>query len=337
MPGFRRSHQLLIGNKGEAREAVMTECPTRCGKPSSSGEMCPACWGRLSAALRSAADLAADLDIALARQGRFGDSGIGIVVRTVEQPLPVNLHVSATATELRGLLGSWVRDLHETHAVRWQQCTACGADWYSGAQAHRAEGCGGAWAEVIDPLTVDDTLPDLAAWLLRHPSWIRTHAAAEELYDELVGGIRGGWRAVDRPADLKFLGICPAVLVDEDSGDEWVCGGELYARPAAVYVVCPGCQAPYAVDQRRTSLLDDVADQLLSATEMSRALPGLLAQPVTAAQVRGLAHRGRLASHPPHPLDVRAAPRYRVGDVVELLTELAAENAAKASVVKEAV
>lgn len=69
--------------------------------------------------------------------------------------------------------------------------------------------------------------------------------------------------------------------------------------------------------------------QLLTATEMSRALPGLLPrdpngrQPaLTAAMIRGYAHRGRLAKHPPHP----SRPHEPLYLVINLLNALHRED-----------
>jgi hypothetical protein len=289
--------------------------------------MCSVCWARLRGDLYSVAELADDLDVALARDVHFGAGGIGIVVRSADNPLPPDLRAGDVARQLRGLLGSWVRDLWETHAVRWQECDGCGAYWYSGQMMHvRPEPnppCSGAWVEVMDTLTVANTLPELAGWLLRHPSWITGHVAAGELWDELTAAIDGAWLAVDRPADLAFLGVCDARV--EVEGETAVCGADLYARPGRSVMVCR-CGAEYDVAGQRSLALDRAGDQLLSATEISRALPGLLGRPVTAAQVRGLAHRGRLAQYEPHPLDVRCSPRYRVGEVADVIAELASEE-----------
>jgi hypothetical protein len=97
------------------------------------------------------------------------------------------------------------------------------------------------------------------------------------------------------------------------------CDHDLYANPGRRYVTCRACGAEHDVDARRAVLLGAVADQLLTAVEASRALPGLLGRPVTAATVRGLAHRGRLAQRP--------GGLYRVGDLIDALTAQATRRA----------
>lgn len=284
--------------------------------------MCSVCWSRLRGDLHSVAELAEDLDIALARDVHFGGGGIGIVVRSADNPLPPDLHSGEVARDLRHLLGSWVRDLWETHAVRFQQCGGCGASWYSGHRRHRDVGCTGTWSEVIDPLMVADTLPELAGWLLRHPSWITNHVAPFELFDELTTAIDQAWLSVDRPADRVFLGIC-----SEPDDDGVRCELDLYAKPGRRIAVCR-CSAEHDIEERRGVLLESAGDQLLTATDVSRALPGLLGKAITAAQVRGYAHRGRLVQYEPHECDVRQAPRYRVRDVTKLLADMACEERA---------
>jgi hypothetical protein len=302
--------------------ALVTNCPTGCGRTSPSGEMCSVCWARLEGDLSSVAELADDLDVALCRDVHFGSGGIGIVVRSAENPLPPNLAIGDVTRELRQLLGSWVRDLWESHAVRFRQCDVCGSSWFAGDMRHRDEDCPGVWVEVIDPLVVTDTLPELAGWLLRHPSWIKGHVAVAELYSEIASAVDAAWLSVDRPADRSFLGTCGAVVGDPDPV---VCGLDLYAKPGRSVVSCR-CGTEYDIAVRRGVLLEWAGDELLTAAEVSRALPGLLGRVVTAAQVRGYAHRGRLEQHRERESDVA---RYRVGDVAALMAELASEEPAR--------
>jgi hypothetical protein len=70
-------------------------------------------------------------------------------------------------------------------------------------------------------------------------------------------------------------------------------------------------------------LLDGVRDQLADSTMVSRALTGLTGRPVTDSMIRGYAHRGRITRYPPHPFDPANKPRYRMGEVIDLLGSLA--------------
>ncbi|MEU8104391.1 hypothetical protein AB0C18_11790 [Nonomuraea muscovyensis] len=63
--------------------------------------------------------------------------------------------------------------------------------------------------------------------------------------------------------------------------------------------------------------MEQVADQLGTATEIARALHGLCANP-TPAMIRGYAHRGHMVNR---GHDKTGRPLYRVGDVLDLLIE----------------
>lgn len=161
----------------------------------------------------------------------------------------------------------------------------------------------------------------LANYLLDHVGTILTDPAAGQIADE-IGNARGlAQRTIDKPPIRVFVGPC----------DD--CGKDLYARPSAAEVECknPECGAVYPIEARRRWLLGKAEDQLLPATEMSRALSGLLQKPITGAMLRGYARRGRLTPHPPLPNRPKE-PLYRVGDVRDiLLEELGGRPAALAS------
>lgn len=157
----------------------------------------------------------------------------------------------------------------------------------------------------------------LANYLLDHLSTILTDPAAGQCADE-IGNARGlAQRTIDHPTPRVYVGPC------ED------CDKDLYARPSAAEVECktPDCGAVYPIEARRRWLLGKADDHLLTAVELSRALPNLLQRPLTAAMIRGYAHRGRLTQHPPLKLD--GPPLYRCGEVITLLNEIANEQAGR--------
>jgi len=144
---------------------------------------------------------------------------------------------------------------------------------------------------------------------------IQDDQMAGDIADEIGYCVIMAGRTVDKPLQHVYAGPC----------DE--CGVDLYAHPRASDVSCRNCARDYNIDTRRKWMLTKAEDQLLTATEMSRALPGLLQQQLTASMIRGLAHRGRLTAHPPLP-DRPREPVYRVGDVIELLHEISSREAA---------
>jgi hypothetical protein len=159
----------------------------------------------------------------------------------------------------------------------------------------------------------------LAAFLLDNLNTILTDPAAGMIADEIGYARNMAQRAIDKPEPRVYAGPCE------------VCEMDMYARPSAAEVACknPDCGAIYPIEARRRWLLGKAEDQLLTAIGLSRALPGLLGQPLTADMVKGYARRGRLAQHPPLPKRPRD-PLYRVGDVIDLLNEIADEAARRA-------
>jgi hypothetical protein len=155
-----------------------------------------------------------------------------------------------------------------------------------------------------------------AAYLTDSLTDIQVDPQAGSLADEIGYAVVTAQRAVDKPLQHVYAGPCDK------------CTTDLYAHPRAKEAACRNvdCDAVYDIEARRTWLLEQAEGQLLTATEMSRALPGLLQKPLTAATIRGLAHRGRLTQHPADPRRPRD-PLYRVGEVIDLLTSIEEESA----------
>ncbi|MCA1675378.1 MAG: hypothetical protein LC799_25400, partial [Actinobacteria bacterium] len=142
----------------------------------------------------------------------------------------------------------------------------------------------------------------MSGYLLANIGALRNTDRVSIVVDTLDHAVKRARRAIDRPADLVYGGPC----------DE--CTSDLYAHGDAMHFTCPNCGTIYGFEQRRTWLLTATADSLLTATEASRALAGLLGRPLSANTVRTWATTGRLASHGTH----QGRPLYRVGDLVEL-------------------
>ncbi|RDI20342.1 hypothetical protein [Lentzea flaviverrucosa] len=85
--------------------------------------------------------------------------------------MPFNLGAAEVRDDLRNTLSTWVRELWETHGPR--RAVPTGETGPDGEPL--VDG-------VLDDL---DLVPDMAAWLRRHPSWIEYHPAGGELVDEV--------------------------------------------------------------------------------------------------------------------------------------------------------
>lgn len=179
-----------------------------------------------------------------------------------------------------------------------------------------------AWSDHVaarrDTNLTGQTTLQRADWLTLYLGEVQDDPRAGDLADEIGFAVITAQRAVDKPLQPRYVGPCDK------------CGADLYAHPRAKAVDCPNvpeCETSYNVDDRREWLLEQAKDQLLTATELSRALPGLLQVPLNAATIRSWAHRGKLTQHPPLP-DRPKEPVYRVGDAIALVHELRLKESA---------
>lgn len=159
------------------------------------------------------------------------------------------------------------------------------------------------------PITAT-TVRGAAAWLAKEPKLIAAHPDAAKFADQLHKVVRSVWKVVDRAPDKVFLGQC--------GGNVGLCEEDIYALPGRPVVQCRACGTVWDVVERRDFLLSKVDEQLATPPEITRALAELGLN-VTVDVIYGHIHRGHLTRHPPHPLDERKRPRYRVGDVRAIL------------------
>jgi hypothetical protein len=161
-------------------------------------------------------------------------------------------------------------------------------------------------------------LTHLAGWLAEQVVWLRHRPEAAEALDELADAARLAVRTVDNPPDRWYAGSCYAALADGGR-----CEGELYPVTGVRVIRCPACPAEHDPDARRRWLLDEARDQLAHAGWLAAALTRLTGQTVTAASIRGLAHRGRIATR---GVDESGRPQYQVGEVWAVVRRVARER-----------
>lgn len=203
-----------------------------------------------------------------------------------------------------------------------------------------------------EPLTV-------AVWLSRHVRWLRHHETGANAVREIHIAVNDIIRIIDPVADRTYVGPCTAVPLEPGEctcdchercrgsqrklcaspsckglhGEE-ICGRDMYAEETDVDVVCPDCHQRYDVGVRRAWLLEEAHEILGTATEISQALTRL-EQPCTPARIWQWKRRGRLTvrGYRPRGGDVDASddtqgdPLYRLGDVRDLLDQVAAAAA----------
>jgi hypothetical protein len=261
------------------------------------GNLCPACWADLEHDLTEVvASLADDLDITLAGFGRSGGSPIGIVVRSASRGVGFDERAGDLARQLHNCLGGWVRVVYEDEI------------------------------QPGVPLTVADKTNCLAAWLGIHEREVRRHEAVGELWHEIRDLVAQARRVVDRRPDRCYLGVCSAELGMLDGGGDAhpgfppqpvYCDADLYSIDGHSTVDCRQCGTRHHVEHRRATLLDAVDDQLGTAAEIARALSAYANVELKVERLRQWYSRGKIAQYAPRDGD--RWPRYRVGDVRELL------------------
>lgn len=157
----------------------------------------------------------------------------------------------------------------------------------------------------------------LAAALLAHHHELIHHEAADEIATSITDVVRHCRETTDRPPERLFAGRCWA---NPDG-----CRADLWATIGAKRVVCTACGWSYEVGDVRDRLAEAARDYLGTATEVSAALTRL-DQPISVHLISKWAERGRIATYPPHPTDPRNRPRYRIGDVENLLNQTRRET-----------
>lgn len=279
------------------------------------------CLGKLMRSLGDVAALRHELDTVLSKQNKTGGQSIGYVTSGGEAgPLPLNLKSTEVETKLRDLMCLWVRDLHETHSPR------------------DLDGS-------IPPVDVEPSIVPLSRWLMRHPTWIAIHPAADELYEELMGAMGSAWHTANFSApDTAFYGICYHV-----GENDVECTAHLYGRADAWSVACRVCGHEHMdLDARKEQLAWAVEDQYVPMGD----LVGLMTERgkrVTSSMIRGLVKRKRVTAWVAIPdggvgygvenqygvrvrvrtakdADLRAL--YLVSDVLNVITERSAQVAA---------
>lgn len=287
-----------------------------CTAPVHGAFLCEDCLDRLihgddngKLGLYGVPGLVDDLEISLCRLAVIGSDGSGLRVRSAETPLMFNWAASEALSELQVQLQGWAVHL----AVN------------NGLDLHLEAGL-----PVIDPKDAARIFPPrgriaaLALWLVEHASLIAMHPEAATICSQIITVLDHGTRVIDRPGEQRFCGPCG------EEGDYGVCEEPLYAPARADQMTCRACGSEHDLDARREYLLMAAREQLITAAEASRALPGLLGEEITASAIRGYAHRGAITQYPPAPNvpkgpNGKRPPLYKVGQIVDAV--LAAQEA----------
>lgn len=331
--------------------------------------LCEECGRTLVEALLAVPGLLADLETARSGQARVTDGRAG--GRSAEAPLPIK----DTSSEQRGrgvrLLGErdalalstalhgWARVLADhlgteipiesrSLAVLAANARHTGGSAEAPAVVHEYRLRKGervresrvllrTAAHLITPIQVDERL---AVWMASHPRELRQLDAADQAYGDIVGATTHLRRAVDRPADLRYLGRCPTVVSEVVRWGERApvrtvrCEANLWAADSG-WVRCPRCHMQHEVAQLEAAATEAARDMLCTMPELLHACAAV-GSPIARRTGYRWAAEGRLVRRAwlirsrdgVRITDRRedgAVPVYRVGDALELARREVAE------------
>jgi hypothetical protein len=155
---------------------------------------------------------------------------------------------------------------------------------------------------------------DALRYLAAQTGWLAHHRDAEQAFYELEHICALVDTSIDTRPPTVYAGPCD------------VCRKDMYAAEGAEAVVCRLCDMTYDMSARREHLLDLVADQLATASDISAAIADL-GEHVTPDVIRKWAERDRLFAK---GKDHRGRPLYRVEDVRKLAATMKRRGAASA-------
>lgn len=325
----------------------LPEC-LKCGDPvGDTAFACRRCAADTAGYLRTVITVAAEVEVTVARLARYGDRG-GQALTPAEdvavpgpanrtQPvevfgwpaskdrprkaalrptaLPFNPGTAQRAYAAINTITTWARHVTEERGHGPQRPAAmvgplCRAGW----------GCTHDTCTVIRARTVPHPAARAALFLLDQLDWLRHRIEAVDALDELAAAAATLRRVVDSPPPVQYAGPCWVEL------DDGRCEFELYAHAGSASVKCGGCGVVHQVPQRRGWLLDE-AENVLGHAAMLAAALSALDRPVTSSMIRNYADRGRIVAH---GHDERGRPLYRVGDVLDVLADIARRKGAAA-------
>lgn len=309
-----------------------------CGKPTSGAYLCDDCVLTFRWALVNVAAHYADLETIQAKRAQYGNVGSSKASVGRTHPLPVDTrfiqsepvgecHVAratlAAGTQLRwdawNTVVAWCRTvMEEQPEVAGPACTDCLHISCNAVRRRR-------WPR--------NTVPSMCSYLARQFRWILLERWAPVMLDEWLDLERRLTRMVDRPADRWYAGPC--TVGQDDLSYAPLCGADLYASLDQDRVTCHECGWTYDVAGRRAWLLAAAEDRWETASTIARAVVVLADyQQGETRLVRRISDwraRGRIQVRDVTPVQGKSRPRYRIGDVLDLIAADTRDDALKAA------
>lgn len=226
------------------------------------------------------------------------------------QGLLADLQDTVTRTDhLAKVGGGKVRGRGEVTAVEFHVAASRLAD--------QARSTISVWArevwEANRHLHLPGTYVEACEWMAGLGKVLTVHPSAGPMTDAITALAARVRCMVDLRPDLTYIGVCSGQL---SNGGQ--CEWDLYADQDEVWVKCPRCRELHDVRDRKERMIKAMQDQLLPATDLRMVLSRYMpAGAPSVNTIRSWAHRGRLSQRVPMPGTTQ--PRYRVGDVLDLI------------------
>jgi len=240
--------------------------------------LCQLCTKELGALLMDLPWLLDELEVTVIRQDKLST---GVIGRSSDNPSPINVGAMELARNLRGQLGTIIRDLCEVRGVQ------------PPAKA---------WSNSV-----------MAEWIGTHLASVVCSDTAGQIYREMRTGT-DAVLAVINPISRMYCGPCISVVAHSPNGEDIECGVDLYTdRESPQDIQCPKCKA--WINPREQLLVHFKRRDLMNEKELIEAMT-TVGEPVTEAVldrwqrsnkliVRGYMHQGRIIPEPVNNKDQR--------------------------------
>lgn len=176
-----------------------------------------------------------ELDITICRDDKVGGAPVGIVVRSGETGLALNMKASQAKDALKRCVRQWTLMFAEENQHL-----------------------------ILDVATIEDA----ARWLSGFPNLLASHPSAVFMHTELGRCVRSARRCIDRPPPRQYIGKCDRW--DDVAGR--VCTRDLFVPPKVSVATCPDCESVHNVEARQDELFAKLRNKVAPAAQVVEAL-----------------------------------------------------------------
>jgi len=216
-----------------------------------------------------------ELQITVSRQDVISRDVKTRKTRGESQPLPFKEHAAEVLADLRNTVYYWAGQFKE-------------------ANPHLA--------------TRRFTVPEAAHWLASFPGLLAMHPRAGDLVNDILRVTTDARRAVDRPAEKKYLGRCE---VETEYGK---CDAELFGFEHKTTVRCPDCETEHDSLELWNAFQEKVRGYAATPAEIAGYISKVFRRDIPASTIHTWGQRGVVQVH---NYNLSGEKLYRIGDVLD--------------------